>query len=45
MKKTQHYMGLDVHKDTIMIAVADGGKLHVACEARLTGWALYSRLR
>ncbi len=30
-------MGLDVHKDTIMIAVADGGKLHVAYEARLTG--------
>lgn len=26
MKKTQHYVGLDVHKDTIMIAVADGGR-------------------
>jgi hypothetical protein len=26
MKKTQHYVGLDVNKDTIMIAVADGGR-------------------
>lgn len=26
MKKTQHYVGLDVHKDTIMIAVAEGGR-------------------
>ncbi len=45
MKKTQHYVGLDVHKDTIMIAVADGGELHVDYEARPIGYVLYRRLR
>lgn len=26
MKTTKHYVGLDVHKDTITIAVADEGR-------------------
>ncbi len=26
MKTTKHYVGLDVHKDTVTIAVADEGR-------------------
>jgi transposase len=31
MKTTKHYVGLDVHKDTLTIAVADQGRNGEVC--------------